>query len=321
VRLAVEDRVVQDLMQRAIHVRDAKTFRACVGLLDAAFHAPHRKRVKGVDAMLRRLYGPILWRSLSVANPDVRLHAATLLVDAFPLQDPDAHVRAHAEGMQRQFDALQAMLKDTAPQVRVVGVKGICKVLNAFWSAVPAVTRQLLLSRLVAQMRRDAASVPVREAVFVGLAYLLDNHEAHALLKVLLPHAKDSLHDRSPRVRAAFVKMLLRVNGVRSIRFFDVSPVAHLLCRMRLDAARLACLLSPQQRAHTRTFLSIGRRSPAAFTRSHGLEFHSRACIRFCTSLPNGRTSRAWRARCASCCCPATTRRGPRARTSCAGRC
>ena len=35
---------------------------------------------------------------------------------------------------------------------------------------------------------------------------------AHALLKVLRPHARDSLHDRSPRVRAAFVKLLLRVN-------------------------------------------------------------------------------------------------------------
>ncbi len=54
--------------------------------------------------------------------------------------------------------------------------------------------------RLVSQLSRDMTRVPVREAAFVGLAYLLDNHEEHELLKVL--HSKDSLHDLclSPRV-------------------------------------------------------------------------------------------------------------------------
>ncbi|CAN0532246.1 unnamed protein product, partial [Scytosiphon promiscuus] len=29
-------------------------------------------KVKGVDADLLRLYGPVMWRSLRVANPSVR---------------------------------------------------------------------------------------------------------------------------------------------------------------------------------------------------------------------------------------------------------
>jgi condensin-2 complex subunit G2 len=47
-----------------------------------------QKRQRGVDGALLRLYEPILWRALSVANADVRRNAATMLIEAFPLQDP-----------------------------------------------------------------------------------------------------------------------------------------------------------------------------------------------------------------------------------------
>ena len=48
----------------------------------------NQKRQRGVDGALLRLYEPILWRSLAVANANVRRNAATILVEAFPLQDP-----------------------------------------------------------------------------------------------------------------------------------------------------------------------------------------------------------------------------------------
>ena len=72
------------------------------GLMGAALHAstPHMagalrrvlvglhgaKSAPGVDALLLRLYRPILFRALAAANPAVRRHALCLLVDAFPLQ-------------------------------------------------------------------------------------------------------------------------------------------------------------------------------------------------------------------------------------------
>ena len=42
--------------------------------------------------MLLRLYDPILWRALKVANPRVRAQACTVLARAFPLQDPGINV-------------------------------------------------------------------------------------------------------------------------------------------------------------------------------------------------------------------------------------
>jgi condensin-2 complex subunit G2 len=55
-----------------------------------------KKRERNVDETLTRLYQPILWRALKVANPVVRANAAALLSDAFPLQS-DELARAEAD--------------------------------------------------------------------------------------------------------------------------------------------------------------------------------------------------------------------------------
>ena len=61
---------------------------------------------KGVSEMLLRLYSPFLWRSLKVAHPHVRANAASLLLDAFPLQDPDSTRDQIDVVLQKQFDLM-----------------------------------------------------------------------------------------------------------------------------------------------------------------------------------------------------------------------
>lgn len=56
--------------------------------------------------MILRLYNPFLWRALKVANPHVRANAASLLFDAFPLQEPSSTREEIDLGMQKQFDAM-----------------------------------------------------------------------------------------------------------------------------------------------------------------------------------------------------------------------
>jgi condensin-2 complex subunit G2 len=81
----IETSCIQDLMQCCVHAATAALFNNVLALLDA-FH--EQKRQRGVDAMLLRLYDPILWRSLKTANPGVRMQACTVLAHAFPLHDP-----------------------------------------------------------------------------------------------------------------------------------------------------------------------------------------------------------------------------------------
>ena len=66
-----------------------------------------------------------------------------------------------------------------------------------------------------------------------GLRELLEQPLAHPVLKQALPLAAPLLHDKTPRVRAAFVGLLQRVKvlGVRDIRFYEVVPVEQLLAR------------------------------------------------------------------------------------------
>ena len=58
----------------------------------------HSQRLTpGMDAMLVRLYHPLLFRDLAAANAAVRNNALQLMIDAFPLQDSGApaEVRPH----------------------------------------------------------------------------------------------------------------------------------------------------------------------------------------------------------------------------------
>ena len=104
----IEEGCLQDLMFHAVHASSTMMATALRQVLD---YTHQQKRQRGVDQMLLRLYEPILWRSLKVANPHVRRNAATLFVEAFPLQDP-TKPNVEIDGLlQQQFDLLYSLLK------------------------------------------------------------------------------------------------------------------------------------------------------------------------------------------------------------------
>lgn len=70
-------------MQAAISASTQPMAAALRRVLDG-FH--REKAAPGVDALLLRLYRPILFRALAAANPAVRRNALSVLLDAFPLQ-------------------------------------------------------------------------------------------------------------------------------------------------------------------------------------------------------------------------------------------
>ena len=77
-------------MDHAVHARRGLTggMASIIRQVLDGFHS--HKKERGVDEALVRMYEPILWRALKVANGSVRANAAALLIDAFPLQNPDA---------------------------------------------------------------------------------------------------------------------------------------------------------------------------------------------------------------------------------------
>ena len=168
-----EERCVQDCMSRCVRTASASLHAVVRSLLASAFHA--RKKDAGVDALLCRLWEPIVWRSLRAAHPTLRLHATHALCDAFPLQDPDGlSAEENAALLDKQYDVLNERLRDDDAAVRVAAAKGVCRVLASFWKLTPAAQRRKLLCTLVDDLANDVASTNVRVAVMEGISTIVE---------------------------------------------------------------------------------------------------------------------------------------------------
>ncbi|KAK7482349.1 hypothetical protein BaRGS_00026368, partial [Batillaria attramentaria] len=232
----IEVDCIQDLMNHAIHASRAGRQPLSASLFRVLNYLHHQKKQRGVDSMLLRLYDPILWRSLSVPNTVVRANSASLLLDAFPLQNPDSTAEEIDFLMQKQFDFLQRLLNDPCPNVRSVMGEGVCRLISEYLDMVPIEVVQAILKKLLTEIVLDAASPTVRLAVIKGITAMLDNPMCHPPLKPLLPQLSHCLHDNAETVRLAMMQLLLKVKGIRTIKYWDIAPIEHLLARLELDS-------------------------------------------------------------------------------------
>jgi len=234
---ALEHDCLQDLASHAISTA-SPALSAAIRHLLSVFH--NKKKFKAVDEMLARIYEPILWRSFKVANASMRVQAAQLLAEAFPVQNPEASAKDFEEGLTRQISVLDALLKDSVPRVREVGVHCVCRVLSVYLELLPLHTTTSLLGLLIKHLSMDAAAASVRVAVLRGLAVVLDNHVSHPLLAARLPLLAERMHDSCESVRVAMADLLLKVRAVKGIRFFDVVALPDILSRLAADGTRPA---------------------------------------------------------------------------------
>ena len=234
---ALEHDCLQDLASHAINTA-SPALSAAIRHVLSVFHS--KKKFKAVDELLARIYEPILWRSFKVANASIRVQAAQLLAEAFPVQNPEASAKEFEEGLTRQIAVLDALLKDSVPRVREVGVHCVCRVLSVYLELLPLHTTTSFLGTLIKHLSLDSAAASVRAAVLRGLAVVLDNHVSHPLLAARLPLLAERIHDSCESVRVAMAELLLKVRGVKGIKFFDVVPLPDILSRLAADAARPA---------------------------------------------------------------------------------
>jgi condensin-2 complex subunit G2 len=138
----LEHKVLQDLMHAAIHVASPAMAKALLIVLEPL----HKdKKDKRVADLLWRLYSPILWRSLSAANPLVRKNAVTILGKVFPLHNPTHNqVRATIES---SCAALETALQDADPRVRATASEATANVCALFWEALPSSNIRMLINR------------------------------------------------------------------------------------------------------------------------------------------------------------------------------
>ena len=65
---------------------------------------------------------------------------------------------------------LQSLLEDPEPMLRLIAVRGVCRIVGLYWELIPATVVQDFLKRVIDDMANDCNSADVRAAVFkVGI--------------------------------------------------------------------------------------------------------------------------------------------------------
>lgn len=141
VRAALEEFVLQDLAYASIHVANPQMVKNLQTILNPFYNA---KKAPDVEKLLHRLFGPILWRSMSAANSRVRVNAAIVLAEVFPLQESAVHT---GRAVQKGRETLEGLLTDDEPRVRVAGAEATARILSTYWDVLPSSDIRILLNR------------------------------------------------------------------------------------------------------------------------------------------------------------------------------
>mmetsp|Transcript_77445 Transcript_77445/g.219159 ORF Transcript_77445/g.219159 Transcript_77445/m.219159 type:complete len:1236 (-) Transcript_77445:280-3987(-) len=227
------EQCVQDWGSLAIHSARKNADRARAMLEE--FHRNHHD--EPVNELLCRLYGPLLWRNLKVANWQVRENAARLVQYAFPLLPGELGVAEKERELTKQLRLLRETLGDPSEPVRRVGCSAVCVILKNYWDMMPPADVADLVRVLVRECARDKKSPLVRAAVAEGFRWILENPLAHPTVDAVLPHMADLLNDKAPIVRAAFVDLLAAVSHCRSLSVAKIVSHEQLLLRLASEHA------------------------------------------------------------------------------------
>ncbi|OMO56491.1 Armadillo-like helical [Corchorus capsularis] len=241
----IEDGFLMNLIDGAIHA-SSKGLASSIRRVLGGFI--NQRTVDGVEKLLFRLAEPVLFRSLQVANSNVRQNALHLLLDLFPFEDPDSTKEAKDTLLDKQFFLLDKLLLDDCPDVRVIAVEGCCRILHLFWEVIPSSTITKMITKIIDQMAYDSCN-EVRLSTLNGIIYLLGNPQSHEILKVLLPRLGNLMLDNALSIRVAMVDLLLLLKDIRSFQFNTVVNLEVLLNTLANDqpsvARKITRLLMP----------------------------------------------------------------------------
>ncbi|XVF59279.1 hypothetical protein PTKIN_Ptkin07bG0262700 [Pterospermum kingtungense] len=235
-RREIEDGFLMGLVEGAINA-SSKGLGSSIRRVLGGFI--NQRTVDGVEKLLFRLAEPVIFRSLQVANSNVRQNALHLLLDLFPFEDPDATKEAKDSLLDKQFFLLERLLMDDCPDVRVIAVEGCCRILHLFWEIIPSSTITKIITKVFDEMAYDTCN-EVRLSTLNGIIYLLGNPQSHEILKVLLPRLGHLMLDSVLSVKVAMVDILLLLKDIRSFQFNKVVSLEVLLNTLANDQSPVA---------------------------------------------------------------------------------
>ena len=165
--------------------------------------------------MLSRLYEPVLFRYLKVANENVRLNACELFMSNYPLEDMDASVGERENSLFMQHNFIMRLLRDDQPSVRCKAVRDVCRLLADYWPIIPSETINQIINIIFKELVWDSSHPKVRVMAIAGVGTILTAPQSHVYMKAILPRLSECLHDSHEAVRASFVDLLQKIKGLK----------------------------------------------------------------------------------------------------------
>ncbi|KAJ3670032.1 hypothetical protein LUZ60_010356 [Juncus effusus] len=291
VRVEIE-RFLQDLIEGAIYAKTrvlgANIRRVLGGFIE------HRT-INGVEKLLFQLAEPILFRSLQVANSDVRCNALNLFIDFFPILDPNSTREEKDMLLEKQLFFLEKLLFDSSPEIRSLSIEGLFKIVHLFWEIIPSSTIAKLLTKVFDEMSLDSCN-EIRVSCLKGAEYLVQNPLSHEILRVLLVKLGRMVLDPVLSVRVAMIDLLLTVRDIKSLQFNKIVKLDSLLSLLANDQARVAQKITklllptyfpsnlPFKDQYTR-FISLIKKHPSAGARFCEFLFSEGSNVKSLTDL------------------------------------
>ncbi|XP_076945256.1 uncharacterized protein LOC143616262 [Bidens hawaiensis] len=226
----IEHDFLQQLVDGSIHASSG-SFAASIRRILGGFIS--QRTTDGVEKLIFNLAEPVIFRSLQAANSDVRQNALHLLIDVFPLEDPDATREAKDTLLHKQF-LIEKLLVDDCPDIRAVAVEGCCRILYMFWETIPSSVITKLITKILDDMAHDNCN-NVRLSTVNGIIYLLGNPLSHEILKVVLPRLGHLILDPTLSIRTGVVDLLLVIKGIQNFQFHKVVQLDVLLSTLAND--------------------------------------------------------------------------------------
>ena len=220
---------IQKFMTSAVLAAPGRAKRARTLLGD--FHTMRSEA--GVDELLCRLYQPILWRHLKVANWRIRSNSVMLLSAAFPLILPESSTMEFEAQISRQLHAFYEALSDPSDHVRVSAILAVSHLLSDCWPSIPPDFGAKFFQHLTECNAFDQNSAVSRASVAMGLEKVISlNVMAHVVVRGVIPKIKDLVYDKDAKVRSEVAK-LLKTAGTLSrfdlLELFDYEELLELI--------------------------------------------------------------------------------------------
>lgn len=232
-RMNIENLCIQNFIHISIHAKNNILLRNSKIIMKR--FTDEKVSNRDVEEMLERLYSPILWKSLEVANPEVRENALFQFSLVFPLIKSDTTNVEFDESLHEQIRLLVESLSDKYPNVRKQGILASGRILSIYWELLNHQVVTTILNQLYNNLAFDKSSPQVREAVLKATIAILENPISHSTLSKILPQLSPLIHDVNEKVRQNMILLLEKLSKSVTIQFYKVVPVDQLLQSLSLE--------------------------------------------------------------------------------------